>query len=304
MLQGVDLTGKVAVVTGGNSGLGKETARCLAAAGADVTLTARSAQAGDDVAAELQATGVKGRISVQQLDLADLASVRAAAAALQRLPRIDYLILNAGVMACPLSYTKDGFEMQIGTNHFGHWVLTQGLLDKLKAQDFPSRVVALSSSGHALNRGPLQLDDLHFKRRSYGAWTAYGQSKAANILFAKELNRRLQGTQVEAFSAHPGVIQTNLGRHMNGPAHWGMKIFMAAARWVPAMRAKNIPQGVSTTLYAATAPQLKGLGGAYLVDCAVAQPSKTCQDVDTAAKLWEVTAEQVAAAESPAGFKG
>lgn len=297
VIKDVDLTGKTAVVTGGNSGIGVETVRALASAGARVLLTSRSVEAGQKVADQLKADGVKGPIEVVQLDLADLSSCAKVSAQLAKEPRLDLLVLNAGVMACPQTYTKDGFEMQIGTNHFGHFALTEPLVPKLVAQDFPSRVVALASVGHKFQTGPFDFDDLHFKTRKYTRYGAYGQSKASNVLFAKELAARTQGSQVQAFSVHPGVISTNLMRHhvnpegffgglarglMNGMAGWG--------------GTKSIEAGAATSVYAAVSPDLEGQSGAYLADCKVTTPSKIVQDPKAAEKLWEVTKEQIDAA--------
>ncbi|PSC68474.1 WW domain-containing oxidoreductase [Micractinium conductrix] len=295
-LQGADLTGKLAVVTGGNSGIGVETVKALAHAGADVMLCSRSVEAGDRVAAELQAGGVKGKIRVKQLDLADLASVKAMGAELAAsLPRLDLLILNAGVMACPKGTTKQGFETQIGTNHFGHFYLTQLLLPKMKAQGAPARVVVVSSSAHTMVKG-IPLDDINFEHRKYGAWSSYGQSKLANVLFAKELARRLgeEGSPVKAFCLHPGVIKTNLQRHM------GFSAFLLNTFAGPFM--KTVPQGAATSVYSATAPELEQRSGAYLADCKVAAASKAGQDAELAKAFWTKSEEMLAAALAQAGL--
>lgn len=278
---GADLTGKTAIVTGGNSGIGVETARALAGAGANVVLTSRNLAAGQKVAADISATGVKGKVSAAQLDLADLASVKAFAGDVgQLLPAIDYLILNAGVMACPKGQTKDGFELQIGTNHFGHFALTGLLYAKLAAQTTPTRVIAVSSLYH--NKGvTTMLDDINWEHTKYEKWRAYGNSKLANVLFAKELNKRAEGTQIEAFSLHPGVIPTPLSRHI--PMSW---VFRSIGRM---FFMKTIPQGAATSVYAATAPELKGKGGAYLADCAIVEPMAAAQDAGLAAALWKVS---------------
>jgi NAD(P)-dependent dehydrogenase (short-subunit alcohol dehydrogenase family) len=301
---GIDLTNKVAVVTGGSDGLGFETARVLATAGADVVITSRSADRGQAAAEALRAAGVKGAVSAQQLDLSDLASVRAAVQALQKLPVLDLLVLNAGVMGTPKSHTKQGFEMQLGTNHFGHFVLVDRLLPKLKAQESKSRVVVVSSKGHYLQRAPMAFDDLHFERRGYTSMRAYAQSKTANVLFASELARRLDGTNVSAYSLHPGSIDTQLSRHWLPLGSWRRWVVSLALRWLPLVtgEVKSIPQGVATTVYAATAPELEGHSGAYLSDCQICQPSKTARDPAQAARLWTVTEAQIAAADSAAGF--
>ncbi|KAL4425139.1 hypothetical protein ABPG77_008244 [Micractinium sp. CCAP 211/92] len=293
-LGGADLTGKQAVVTGGNSGIGVETVRALAHAGADVVLCSRSLEAGQKVAEQLQPS-VKGKIVAKQLDLADLRSVKALADDLTAsLARLDLLILNAGVMACPKMQTKDGFEMQIGTNHFGHFYLTKLLLPKMKSQNCPARVVAVSSTAHTMGR--MDLEDLNFERRKYSAWGSYGQSKLANVLFASELARRLrdEGSAVTAFSLHPGVIKTNLSRHM------GFSAAVLNVLGAPFM--KTVEQGAATSVFAATAPELEGKGGAYLADCQVATPNKAGQDASLAAAFWDKSEELLAAALAKAGI--
>jgi len=286
-LRGADLTGKYAVVTGGNSGIGIETVRALASAGAAVTLCARDVVSGERVAADLRATGIPGAISVQPLDLADLASVKAAAAALGELPRIDLLILNACVMASPLMRTKQGFEMQIGTNHVGHFALTTALLEKIKGQGAPARIVAVSSTAHKM--GGFDLTDLNWTRRGYSSWGAYGASKLANILFVKGLAARLAGSQVSAYSLHPGVISTNLQRHMSG-------CLRSTFNGLFGVFMKSVPQGAATSVWAAVAPELEGASGAYLSDCAVAKPIAKAEDAKAAEGLWAATEAMIAAA--------
>ncbi|PRW56818.1 short-chain dehydrogenase reductase SDR [Chlorella sorokiniana] len=293
-LRGVDLTGKVAVVTGGNSGLGSETIRALATAGADCVLCCRNKKAGQAVAAELQPT-VKGKISVQRLDLADLSSIKAAGDALASLPSLDLLVLNAGVMAVrPKQHTKDGFELQFGTNHLGHFYLSSQLLPKMKKQGTPGRVVVLSSSAHGFGR--IHIDDLNCERRWYGAWASYGNAKLANLLFVKELARRLQeeGSPVEAFALHPGICHTSIGEHMGGRA----TVFYCMYKpWL-----KSAAQGAATTIYAATAPELSGKSGAYLEDCHEAKPWRCARDADMARRLWDKSEELVQAALKKAGL--
>lgn len=184
-----NLTGKTAIVTGGNSGIGVETVRALSHAGCSVILCARNPTDGKIVADAITSSGEPGPIQVQQLDLADLNNVQSFTDRINAsIPKIDYLILNAGVMACPLSRTAQGFETQIGVNHIGHFHLTNLLLPKLKAQGTPARVIAVSSEGHKM--GKIDLEDMQWEQRKYTKWGAYGQSKLANILFAKELAAR------------------------------------------------------------------------------------------------------------------
>ncbi|KAL3152905.1 hypothetical protein ABBQ38_012211 [Trebouxia sp. C0009 RCD-2024] len=284
-LRGVDLTGRTALITGGNSGLGVETARAMAHAGAKVILTSRKVEAGQKIAQELQSSGVKGAVEVVQLDLADLSSIHQLAQQLNNGPALDFLFLNAGVMACPQSYTKNGFEMQVGTNHFGHFELTRSLMDKLKQQGTPVRIIAVTSSAHKMDG--LDLDDLHFKKRKYTAWQAYGQSKLCNVLYAKELARRTQGSNVQAYAVHPGIILTGLWQH--SPM---LRPFLKLG----SLFTKSPAQGAATAVYAATAPELEGKSGAYLQDCQVSKSSAQGADAELASKLWSVTEEQLAEA--------
>lgn len=175
-------------MTGGNGGIGKETVKALAEVGADVILCCRNLEEGRKAAEDVSSLGLRGKVTVEQLDLANLRSVAALANTLQTLPRLDFLILNAGLMGCPLMHTTDGFEMQLGVNHIGHHYLTVTLLPKMMAQSFPSRVICVASEGHRM--GHIDLHDPNFEHRPYSRWESYGQSKLANILFAKELAHR------------------------------------------------------------------------------------------------------------------
>ncbi|MFC3964383.1 oxidoreductase [Nocardia jiangsuensis] len=238
-----DQTGRTFVVTGANSGLGAVAARALTKAGATVVLACRDVTKGEKVAADLGE-----RASVRRLDLADLASVRAFAAELDT--PVDVLINNAGVMAVPLRRTADGFEMQIGTNHLGHFALTGLLLPRITG-----RVVTVSSGAH--RAGKIDLADLNWEHRSYQRWSAYGQSKLANLLFNRELQRRLTaaGSPVLAVAAHPGYAATELQSHtetfLDGLMSVGNRIF-----------AQSAEMGALPELYAATAADAKP-GGYY-----------------------------------------
>lgn len=293
------LAGKTAIVTGGNSGIGLETVKALAHAGARVLLCSRSVENGKQaIDSEIKTSGLGGyivedtsRIIVKQLDLSDLKSVKALADDINETEgRIDLLVLNAGIMALPnLEFTAYGFEKQIGTNHFGHFYLTQWLIEKMKKQDFPSRVVVLSSTAHKM--GNVDLNDINFKNgRSYGAWSSYGQSKLANILFAKGLQDRVKDTKVTAVSLHPGVIKTNLGRHM------GLSSFTDAF-FTTFITDKTIPQGASTTLYGCLAPELADPvnQGSYLDNCAIATPNSYGVDKDSTLRngLWDLSEKLV-----------
>ncbi|RDI30371.1 NAD(P)-dependent dehydrogenase (short-subunit alcohol dehydrogenase family) [Rhodococcus sp. AG1013] len=238
----VDQRGRTFVVTGANSGLGAEAAKALAKAGARVVLACRDVDKGSAVAAELGENA-----EVRRVDLADLASVREFADSVDGL---DVLVNNAGVMAVPLRRTVDGFEMQIGTNHLGHFVLTGLLLDKVR-----DRVVTMSSAMHKI--GTIDLDDLNWERRSYRRWPAYGQSKLANLLFAYELQRRLaaSGSTVKSLASHPGYASTNLQSHTESISS---RVMALADPFI----AQSAEMGALPMLYAATVPD--AIGGSYL----------------------------------------
>jgi NAD(P)-dependent dehydrogenase (short-subunit alcohol dehydrogenase family) len=299
VLDGVDLSGRTAVVTGASGGLGLETARSLASHGATVVIAARDRAKCDAAAASIQEQVPGAEVDVVLVDLSSLGSVRAAAAEVaQRHPRVDLLVDNAGVMACPLARTADGFEMQFGTNHLGHFLFTVLLADQLVAAA-PSRVVVLSSAGH--RQGGIRWDDPNYAREDeYFNWDAYGQAKTANALFALELDRRLAPRGVHAFSVHPGVIMTDLARHMTKDD------FDWMASRAPSggdFRFKSVEQGAATSVWAATAPELDAHGGAYLEDCSVAEPTEDpdapsgvrpwARDPEAAARLWALSEELV-----------
>jgi NAD(P)-dependent dehydrogenase (short-subunit alcohol dehydrogenase family) len=299
VLEGVDLSGRVAVVTGASGGLGLETARALGAHGAEVVVAARDPEKVARALGSLHELVPDGSSASVLLDLASLEAVRRAAAEIaQRYPRIDLLIDNAGVMAAPLDRTADGFESQFGTNHLGHFLLTTLLHDQLVA-GAPSRVVVLSSAGHRF--ADVRWDDPNWIERpdEYFNWTSYGQAKTANALFALELDRRWAAEGVHAFSVHPGVILTDLGRHMQ---HEDFE-FMAANRPPGELVFKSVEQGAATTVWAATAPELDAHGGAYLEDCGVAattdDPAASAgvrtwaRDPDAARRLWDLSLDLV-----------
>lgn len=283
VLAGVDLIGRTCLVTGASAGLGVETVRALQSAGCEVVGAVRDLAKGQ---AALADAGVS--CDLVQLDLADLDSVRRAAVeAAARLPRIDLLVNNAGVMATPLRRTAQGFELQLGTNHLGHFAWTTALLPQLVSG---SRIVNVSSRGHL--RSPIRWDDPHFRVEStYDKWTAYGQSKTANILFTVELERRLAGQGIHAFSLHPGVIMTELSRHLTQDDLTTMSKLMPQSGMV----IKDVSAGAATTVYAAISGDLEGLGGSYLEDCHVAELTPGdgsggyagyAMDGDGATRLW------------------
>jgi len=276
-----DQRGRTAIVTGANSGLGAATARTLAHSGARVVLACRDVAKGEAAAASMI-----GAVEVRQLDLASLDGVRAFAAGVEE--PVDVLVNNAGVMAPPRGETADGFELQLGTNHLGHFALTGLLLDRVR-----DRVVTLSSNAHRIGR--IRFDDLQSERR-YGAWTAYGQSKLANLLFALELQRRLDaaGSPLRSVAAHPGYAATNL--QLAGPALAHSRLGAAAMRIGNRLFAQSAQDGARPVLYAATVRDLAG--GSYVGPGGpgelrgapkLVQPRPNARDADVAARLWAVS---------------
>lgn len=257
VIEGIDLAGKRAIVTGGSSGIGVETARALAGAGAEVTLAVRSTEAGKRTAADITATTGNDAIHVGRLDLADQASVAAFVSGWSG--ALELLINNAGVMALPeLELTPEGWEMQFATNHLGHFALALGLHDNLAASG-DARIVSLSSRGHL--RSPVVFDDVNFASRPYDPWLAYGQSKTANVLFAVEAARRWNEDGITANAVHPGaILETNLSRHMDPEE-------LANLRSSGLFRYKTVEQGAATSVLVATSPKLEGIGGRYFEDC-------------------------------------
>jgi NAD(P)-dependent dehydrogenase (short-subunit alcohol dehydrogenase family) len=297
VLAGVDLSGTHAVVTGASTGLGEETARALAAHGASVTLAVRDPERGVAALERIRASAPGATLGLVTVDLASFASIRRAAAELfETRDRIDLLINNAGVMACPPMRTADGFELQFGTNHLGHFLWTVLLWPAVLAAPSP-RIVALSSAGHRF--GDVDLDDVNFDHTPYDPWVAYGRSKTANALFAVEAQRRL-GDRGLAFSVHPGTIQTELARHLT---HETLTTLIESLPPDEPMVWKSVPAGAATTVYAATDPGLAHHGGAYLEDCGVAavtdDPASRhgvrdyAVDPDRAAALWERSTDWV-----------
>jgi NAD(P)-dependent dehydrogenase (short-subunit alcohol dehydrogenase family) len=262
VVAGVDLTGRRAVVTGGASGIGIETARALAGAGAEVTLAVRDTGAGDRTAADLIATTGNKQVHVAPLDLADRASIAAFGAGWNG--PLHLLINNAGVMASPLMRTPNGWEMQFATNHLGHFALATGLHDALREAG-GARVVAVSSAAHL--RSAVIFDDIMFERREYEPWSAYGQSKTANVLFAVEATRRWAGDGILVNAIHPGGIRTNLQRYITEQELERMRAGSAATNW------KTPEQGASTSVLVATSPLLDGVGGRDIEDCNQALPN-------------------------------
>lgn len=286
-LRGQRLDGRTAIVTGATSGIGVETARALAFAGADVVMACRSAASGEDVAEALRAElpSTAGRLEVAVLELADLESVRAFVARFLASGRtLDVLVNNAGVMARPLTLTAQGIESQVGINHLGHFALTAGLLPALSAT---GRIVTVASAVHTRGKAESVLAtltaDRAFTSRRYSPYGSYDDSKLANMLFTRGLAERLAPGQ-SALSVHPGVIGTNLARDMGLMG----KVFVFFLK----LFAKTPAQGAATSVFAATAPELVGQSGAYLADCAVVSASPTGRDQALAERLWAAS-EQI-----------
>ena len=299
VIAGQDLSGRTAIVTGGASGIGIETVRALASAGASVTIAARDRVKAKETADEINSEIGTERVSWDVLDLADLASVRAFAKRWEDRP-LSLLINNAGVMACPHETTADGFETQLGTNHLGHFLLTKLLTPSLE-KGAPSRVISLSSSAHMMS--PIDFDDPQYHSREYHPFKAYGQSKTANALFAVEYDRRHKDQGIRAFSVMPGMIVTNLGRHMTFEAREAVG-YNGSPPPEFAHVSKSIEQGAATSVWAATAPELEDKGGLYLENCAEALPFSRdlprgtgvmphALDPEAARKLWDLSEEWV-----------
>jgi WW domain-containing oxidoreductase len=290
-LRGRDLSGLNVLITGATSGLGTETTRVLAQAGAHVSMAVRKPDLGRETAERLGRNFPKnaGGIEVLSLDLSDLDSVRACAAGFLASGRpLHVLINNAGIMAVPEGKTKQGFELQVGTNHLGHFALTNALLPALKAAP-SARVVSLSSAAHRQASPKRLVASLSGQSVRYTAFGMYGDSKLANILFVKALARRLPST-IEAYSLHPGVIATNLFQ-TKGLAGTAFKI---VSKTLGFLFMKTIPQGAATSVYAATAPELSGHSGAYLSNCAIAAPKAYALDEALAEEVWSLSERCVA----------
>ena len=290
VMAGLNLAGKTALITGGHSGLGLESTKALVAANAHVIVGARNIAAAQEQLRDIS------NVNVKLLDLSDLASVKKFSNDIVSSNiRIDMLICNAGVMACPETRVGPGWELQFATNHIGHYVLTNLIWSTLNPG---ARIVCVSSAGH--HNSPIRWDDVHFSRQ-YDKWLAYGQSKTANALFALQLDEYGKQSNIRAFSLHPGKIFTPLQRHLAEKE-------MIAAGWLDAdgkpadPTFKTPEQGAATQVWAATSPKLAGLGGLYCEDCEIAKPASeysepfcgVCEyavDLEEAKRLWKYTSE-------------
>lgn len=305
VVSGHDLTGKTAIVTGAATGIGIETARALAEAGADVVIAARKPDLAAAAIADINTTAKGPGARFEMLDLSELASIRAFAGRWGTAP-LHILINNAAVMACPLDRTHDGFEMQIGTNHFGHFLLGVLLAPALEVgarqQGRPARLVSLSSIGH--RRSDINWEDPNYTTRPYEKWESYGQAKTANSLFAVGFNARYNARGVTANAVMPGGIMTPLQRHMSHEE-------MVAMGWIDEATGKirdgfkTPEQGASTSVWAAVGPELEGIGGLYLENCNQAVPWKAempwegvmphALNPESADRLWDLSVKTVGA---------
>ncbi|MGW3963882.1 SDR family NAD(P)-dependent oxidoreductase [Amycolatopsis sp. NPDC005003] len=288
VLAGRDLTGRLAVVTGGYSGIGLETTRALAGAGAHVVVPARRRATAEKAVQDIE------NVEIDELDLGDLESVRAFAERFLASGRgIDVLIGSAGIMALPETRVGPGWEAQFATNHLGHFALVNRLRPAFRTG---ARVVSVSSRGH--HYGPVRFDDLNFER-GYDKWLAYGQAKTANVLFAVQLDKLARDRDVRAFALHPGRILTDLVRHLDRQELVDAGMVDESGRVTGG--AKTPEQGAATQVWAATSAQLDGLGGVYLEDCDIAEPAPAdgtrtgvkdyAVDPVLAERLWTVSAE-------------
>jgi NAD(P)-dependent dehydrogenase (short-subunit alcohol dehydrogenase family) len=296
VIAGVDLTGQRAIITGGNSGIGVETARALASAGAEVTLAVRNAEAGQRVAADITASTGNSTVFAAPLDLADRKSIAAVVARWDG--PLHILVNNAGIMASPELRTPEGWEMQFATNHLGHFALTTGLHDALAAAGH-ARVVVVSSRGH-LN-GEVRFDDINFERHPYDPWPAYSQSKTANILFTVEAARRWAADGITVNALTPGRIRTNLMRFIGDETTANVPASFEATN--PDLQWKTVEQGAATSVLLAASPLVEGVTGRYFEDSNEAELRKPgllrgvaayAVDPRKAARLWQISEDALA----------
>jgi NAD(P)-dependent dehydrogenase (short-subunit alcohol dehydrogenase family) len=278
VVEGIDLRGRRAIVTGASSGIGIETARALARTGAEVTLAVRDVDAGERAAEDILATTPGALLVVSRLDLADGESIGTFVRRWEG--RVHILVLNAGIMATPEERTAEGWELQFATNHLGHFQLAQGLHPYLAA-DRAARIVSVSSAAHL--RSPVVFDDIHFEERPYDPWAAYAQSKTANVLFAVEATRRWADDGITANAVMPGGIWTRLQKHVDREtrARWDRDLASGA---IPPI--KSPEQGAATSVLVATSPALEGVGGRYFEDCEEAPLREDGEEARSGVRRW------------------
>ena len=282
------MDGSTVVITGGNAGIGKETAVGLARLGARVIITSRNADRGARALEEIRERSARDDVEVMALDLASFASIRSfTKQLLDRTEKIDVLVNNAGLILRKRTLTDDGFEATFGINHLGHFLLTDLLLDRLKASA-PARVVVVASDAHESAKRGLDFDDLQ-SERGYRWGQVYGKSKLANIYFARELARRLEGSGVTSNSLHPGFVRSEFGQGGDLGSLFGLGLKYLAAPFAISQEA-----GARTSIHVASAPELDGATGGYYVKCALATPSRVAQDDAAARRLWEASEQLIA----------
>lgn len=285
-LNAVRLDNKVVVITGANTGIGKETARELSRRGAEVVMACRDLQKAEEAAKEISAE-TNNKVTTLKLDLASLSSVRTAAQQLiAQQPKIHILINNAGVMVCPQWKTEDGFEMQLGVNHLGHFLWTLLLLPTIR-NSAPARIINLSSVAH--EGGQINFDDIMMDK-NYDATRAYCRSKLANILFTKSLDKQLAGTGVTTYAVHPGVVQTELGRHLNESTN---RVIHDSFHFFGRFFFKTAEMGAQTSIHCATDESVTEQSGSYFSDCAVKVPNSKAEDMEVAEHLWNISEQLV-----------
>jgi len=286
------LDGKLVVITGANTGIGKETVIDLAKRGARVIMCCRDLTKAEEAAKDIRKSSGSDLVEIMHLDLASLKSVRKCAETLiEKEDKVDYLINNAGVMMCPDWKTEDGFDMQMGTNHFGHFLFTEKvmpLLRKSAASGYHPRIVIVASLAHTFARNGISFDDINYEK-NFNSREAYGQSKLANVLHCRELAKKLENTGISVYSLHPGVINTELGRHIYDQYPKFIHPILQCLTWC----IKTPFHGAQTTLYCCLEDKIEGESGLYYSDCARKDASAHGRDDEAAKKLWELSEKMV-----------